>query len=87
MAAQLSAHAKRNSVGISADHSGAQWSEASGSGKRRYASAVGRVQARRKASEVEPMGSTVLDWAAVDLERLEIRSRDRAAGNSDRMAA
>jgi len=33
MAAQLSAHAKRNSVGISADHSVAQWSEASGSGK------------------------------------------------------
>src|SRR5438045_302908 len=86
MAAQLSAHAKRNSVGISADHSGAHWSEASHSGKRIHASAVGHVQARGEASEVEPVGSTVLDWADDDLERLAIRSRDRATGNSDRVA-
>ena len=87
MAAQLSAHAKRNSVGISADHSGAQRSETSRPGKRSHASAVGRVQAKREASEVEPMGSTVLDWADDDLERLEIRSCVRAAGNGNRMAA
>src|SRR5947208_7681830 len=86
MAAQLSAHAKRNSVGISADHSGAHWSEASCSGKRSHASAVGRVQARGEASEVQPVASTVLDWADDDLERLAIRSRDRATGNSDRVA-
>src|SRR6266571_6332542 len=38
MAAQLSAHAKRNSVGISADHSGTQRSETSRPGKRSHAS-------------------------------------------------
>ena len=33
------------------------------------------------------MGSTVLDWADDDLERLEIRSCVRAAGNGNRVAA
>src|ERR1700674_4814974 len=87
MAAQLSAHAERNSVGISPGHSGARWSEANCSGKRSHAAAVGRVQARREASELEPMGSAVLDWADDALERLEIRPRDCAAGHCDWVAA
>ena len=87
MAAQLSAHDQRNFVGTSAGYSCTQWSEASRSGKRRHASAVGRVQARREASEVEPMGPIVLDRPEDDLERLEIRSRDREAGNRNRVAA
>ena len=33
------------------------------------------------------MGSTVLDWADDDLERLEIRTGHRAAGNGNRVAA
>jgi hypothetical protein len=87
MSAQLLAHAKHSFVGTAAGHSGAPWSQASRSGKCGDASAVGRFQARREASEVEPMGSTVLDWADDDLERLEIRTGHRAAGNGNRVAA
>ena len=87
MAAQLLAHAEGNSVGISAGHSGARWSEANCSGKPSHASAVGRVQERYEAFAGEPVGSVVLDWADDALERLEIGFGDCAAEHGDGVAA
>jgi hypothetical protein len=87
MPAQSSAHVERNSVLDTVRHS-CSWGSPTGRfGKCGDASAVGRFQARREASKVEPLVSTVLDWADGDLERLEIRSCDRAAGDGDRVAA
>ena len=66
-------------IGISAGDLSVRWSPTSRIGKRSPAPTVGRLQTKRQAPKVAPMGPTVLDRFDGDLERVEIGSCDRTA--------
>jgi hypothetical protein len=74
-------------MGIPAGDFSARQSPGSQIGKRSPAPTVGRLQTKREASEVAPLGPTVLDCFDGNRERVEIGSCYRTARDSGRTAA